>query len=140
MNVKEINEAVNTQLDGKLSKIRMIHTPDPEYYNPTMDEVKQILEETKIERLTYKKNKFDCDNFALGLKWKVGKTALKEDHREVEYCIGIVWGKIKMNDQWVNHAINWFIDDQGKIWLIEPQNDEVFDPEGMIKEVWFLYV
>lgn len=140
MTPTEINAIVNQKLHGKLSKIRMIHMPDPQYYNPTVEEVKKILEDTKIDRLTYRKNKFDCDNFALGLKWKVSKLALGQDHREVEYCVGIVWGKIKMDGEWFGHAINWFIDDQKKLWFIEPQTDEIFDPEGRIKEVWMMYV
>lgn len=140
MKVQQINTIVNRDLAGKLSKIHMIHTPDPDYYNPTMEEVKTILEDTKVDRLTYKENKFDCDNFALMLKAAFSRLALKDKERQREYCLGIVWGKIKMNGEWFGHAINWFIDDQEKLWFIEPQTDEIFDPEGRIKEVWFMYV
>jgi hypothetical protein len=60
-------------------------------------------------RQTYVNEKFDCDDFAYRL---MGQLCVPETS---DLAFGIVWTDV--------HALNLFIDNQKKIWFVEPQSD-----------------
>jgi len=141
METHKINEIVTKKLRGKLSRVNQVHMPDPEYYAPTKQEVINILKETKVDRRIYKTKKYDCDDFAFTLKQKFINKAYDESGRRRPYAFGMIWGKLKVGDDWGAHAINWFIENKNRLWLVEPQTDEIFKPsDSEIQEAWFLYM
>ncbi|NEP06717.1 MULTISPECIES: lectin MOA-related protein [Okeania] len=84
--------------------------------------------------------RFDCDDFALLLKADFAKNSYQSNNLNHSHAFGILWGN------WINnggHAINWMINEDCKLRLIEPQNDNVFfpnDPDGeLFSHIYFMF-
>ena len=138
MDNQKINEIVTKELRGRISRINQVFMPDESYRPISKDGVKKILGETLIDRRSYTGSVGDCDDFAHLLKGEFIKKAWNENGR-YPFAFGILWGQVKMQDKWVGHAINWFIDNKEKLHLVEPQTDEIFKPDkDKLKEVFFL--
>lgn len=115
--------------------------PDSEYIGISKDKVKKVLKSTSVDNQKYKKSVGDCDDFAFLLKAEFIKEAWNERDERNPYAFGILWGEVKLNQGWVNHAINWFVTHDHKIYLVEPQADEVFRPtEENCRNIFFLYI
>ena len=100
----DINEASSIMLD-KLEEMGV----DAEIYLPDMNfKVYKKADVTKsqslheISAIRFVAESHDCDDFAAKL---FGKWA------------GLVWTNV--------HALNWFIDENGIFWWIEPQNKKI---------------
>ena len=76
--------------------------------------MKAYLEEDYSNWKIYKKDTYDCDNFALHLWSKVKK----------DYPL-LAFGYILSS----SHAFNIFIDDKLQIWFVEPQSDKIMSVE-----------
>lgn len=115
-----------------------IHIVDGKYGCYPKSEVERFLKSDVIDKLKYHKERFDCDNFALALagreaEWYAGGV------NESGSAFGIVHGDIRKKETDTKkrpHAINFFIDDEGELWLIEPQNDKMFKPTSN-STFWF---
>jgi hypothetical protein len=82
--------------------------------------------------LSYTKAIMDCDDFALVFAAIVAKSAYNCGHKcQPAFCI--IWSK--------THAFNGFIDDQDKLHIYEPQNNNiVFRPgeDYNLDKIWFM--
>ena len=110
---------------------------DEQYYCPTMDEVKEIIKKNTIDRIQYTDEVFDCDDYALALKYHFIKQAYTDKHRKHPYCMGMVMGNI-LED--IPHAINFVITNTLELFLIEPQTDEILQPTKLDREIYFMYM
>ncbi len=141
MKPQEIDAIVTKELRGKLSNIRQVCTPDTEYNSVPKSLMEEILKKTDDRRYGYSKYEklvLDCDDFALLLQAEVIRYAWKSGKRR-PMAVGQVWGKIKVEGKWTNHAVNWFIDDQKEVWFLEPQTDEIFKPtDNKVKDIYYL--
>lgn len=101
---------------------------DSQYCCPYKSDVVTYLKTDFTDTFQYKTELFDCDDFSrvlLGrfIEW------YSQAKAERAICFGIIWGKIlKEEEQDTNsgHSVNFFIDETGKLWLVEPQNDQLF--------------
>jgi len=93
-----------------------IKTGDGEYILCDMDDVRKFLQRDLVDKKQYRKRIFDCDDFSFVLK---GRACLELSG----CCVGIVW--VVKPDRG-KHALNFFIDQDGDMWYIEPQTDEIF--------------
>ena len=115
-----------------------IHIEDGKYGCYSRSEVERFLKSDSVDKLKYHKQRFDCDNFALALagreaEWYAGGV------NESGSSFGIVHGDIRKEETDTEkrpHAINFFIDNEGELWLIEPQTDEIFKPTSN-STFWF---
>ncbi len=88
-----------------------IYLSDNEYTLCHYDDVAYFLAINEIDKMSYKKEEFDCDDFA---------TALWGDFSKPPFSgltIGLVWTNV--------HALNLVITDDYKILFLEPQTDEL---------------
>ena len=99
---------IHTASSILLDKIEEMGMPEAEIYLPdtaikvyNKERVKLFLRLNEVSEIVYTAE-FDCDDFAAEL---FGRFA------------GLVWTNI--------HALNWFIDDVGKFYFIEPQSDKI---------------
>jgi len=95
-----------------------IRIADSDYSAPTLQEFSAWLLEDRIDVRTYHPEWFDCDDFARALRCKIFKIgqALKTT-LTVLYCEG------HAPDDY--HAFNLLISDTDRIFIIEPQDDQV---------------
>ena len=87
-------------------------------------------------KLKYTPNIFDCDDFALVFASTVTYSAFRSMYK-IQIAFGIAWSDV--------HAYNVFICDDGKVYIYEPQNNNVVglldsDLAEMYKtkKIWFM--
>ena len=131
----EVRQEVTKQLGKKLAKNFGLYIADAEYFCPPVADAKEIIKNSGVDRNTWTKDKFDCDDFALVLKGHFSEAAYKNGNRRKPHCMGIVWGSLPGP-----HAINWMINSDRKLRFIEPQNDKVFFPRATDKNIYFMLV
>lgn len=133
----ELRNILQTQLNNP----DRMHITDAMYGLYSMNDLKGFLESDYTDSLKYVKESFDCDNFAMVLlghekEWYgQGKTFCGS-------CFGYLAGDIRKSEtdtERRGHAVNFFIDENKKVWLIEPQTDAIFELTSNSK-VWIAIV
>lgn len=137
INPIQIQSVIEDAFKRRFTSDFYLQVADEEYYCPSMDEVKEIIKKNTIDRMQYTDDVFDCDDYALGLKYHFIKQAYKNKHREHPYCMGIIMGNI-LED--IPHAINFVITNTLELYLIEPQTDEILQPTEKDREIYFIYM
>ena len=119
-----VNAIVRSQLAGKIHPSATIRYGDGTYYLPTISEIRNLLAASQSDRRTWTAERFDCDDFSYVLKGEAAAHSYNSADFRFGLCVGIIWG----NFDWVNgyHAVNWFIDSQRSLYLIEPQTDLIY--------------
>jgi hypothetical protein len=79
-----------------------IYLPDNDMKFYRKKDVKNYLGITEVDKIPFIDEAHDCDDFAAEL---FGLFA------------GLIWTTA--------HAFNWFVDENGQLWFIEPQNDKM---------------
>jgi len=97
-----------------------VYFKDSRYLLVPMDQVERLLNWDGTDEFAYVSEQYDCDNYELRLWGQVN--SLPE------------WAGISLGMVWFSepaHALNFFVDVEGKVWLIEPQSDTIFEkPQG----------
>jgi hypothetical protein len=100
------------------------------YYTAPLGAFNTFLQQDDLDQHAYLADRFDCDDFAVGLK-----------ARAAEY--GITLGMIIVPKDGAAHAVNVFIArENGKVrlYIVEPQSDEVRVPTVADKEAsWGIF-
>ena len=90
-----------------------IYMRDNTYGLCSKADVEALLATTTIYKEPYISEEHDCDDFTFELMGIMSKDP---------------WSIIAKGIIWTNlHAFMCFIDDTGKLWYIEPQNNQIFD-------------
>jgi len=102
-----------------------VYQPLP--YLITFAWVKAQMVGTILCCIKYRKQTFDCDDFAVVM---MGMERLQLDKvRKAEggSTFGYVDGAIKFegDDEAKAHAMNFFVDENEKVWLVEPQTGSI---------------
>ena len=121
---ERVKTIIIESLSEKLESINNIKIGDNDYYLPTEPEYMTILTQSLIDRRTYLYQRFDCDDFAHVLKGEFSIHWYSAGESQHGICFGLMWGFF--NWQVGPHAINWVIDAEETMVLIEPQTDEVY--------------
>jgi predicted transcriptional regulator len=108
---------------------------DEKYYCPPLSDIKYLVRWNKINRKKYTSEIFDCDDFALALKYFFVKHAYSNGKRRFPHCAGIIWGFI----QGEQHAVNIVVNDKKEVLFIEPQQDYIFYPGDDDMDFNFIY-
>lgn len=132
---EEVDNLLKTQLNPT-----NIQLPDRKYFCTDTKDIVKFLATDRTNFHRYKAEVFDCDDFAHCLyseirKWIAG-TSIK-----MPLLFGYVHGDIRSSeddDTPRPHAVNFFVDNDMKLWLIEPQSDKIFEPTSN-STFWYVY-
>lgn len=133
---REIQKLIERKLRGKLVPKPDFKFGDGRYYCPPLTEVKLLVKANYIDKRVWTREKYDCDDFAIGLKYMFTTYAYRNGKRRHPYAIGMLWGRNLVEG---HHAINVIITDRKQVLFIEPQNDRVFNPRPRDKNIYFMY-
>ena len=92
-----------------------MYLSDSRYLLVPPSEVEKLLDWDATDEFVYVPELYDCDDFQFRLWGQVN--SLPE------------WAGLSMGIIWFSdpaHAMNVFVDIDGNVWLIEPQNDDMF--------------
>jgi len=128
-----VRAKLKEQLAGKLATSVRLYFPDIEYYCPSVSYTKKVLIESTTNARKYIAEVQDCDDFAMLVKGDFITDAYRNGERRAPHAMGICWGLLP-----TPHALNWVLNDDGIVRLIESQTDEVFLPRDTDKGVWLL--
>jgi hypothetical protein len=93
-----------------------LYLSDNEYKTAPLGEYKRFLSASQVDKHKYVSEYFDCDDFSYAL---MGEFSIP---KWSALAFGIVWTETTTG----NHALNFFIDNNLDVWLIEPQTDSIF--------------
>lgn len=97
---------------------------DTIYYLPSEQEVREILAATRIGRLAYIDERFDCDDFAFGVKSEFSLYAYEHfEGTKLPILFGVVMGRFDWQRGVARHAACFFVtgDEQRTVQLVEPR-------------------
>ena len=88
---------------------------DAKYKTTTKKEIERYLKYDLTDTWDYVPEYFDCDNSSYSLMGHLSNPDWG--------CLtfGIVWTKVPGGA----HAVNCFIDNNGEVWIVEPQTDSI---------------
>jgi hypothetical protein len=92
---------------------------DEYFYLPSIDLVKRLLRKNKTDKLDYKPVVSDCDDFS---------DVLLGDLTKMTWTGGYAFGQLWFinEEMGFGHACNLFVDNTKTIYIIEPQNDGIY--------------
>lgn len=109
-----INQIKNILIDG-LNIKKNIFLSDKSYGLCTKKEFLNWLRINKVNLRLYRVIKHDCDDYSYELMGQASEW-------NSDIAFGIVW----VNTGKGHHGLNLLIDNEEKIWFVEPQNDKMF--------------
>lgn len=89
---------------------------DYRYRLPSLDTIKKFLAEDDTNTLEYVPDYADCDDFSFVLQGAMEKRFWSRG-----YAFGILW---YYNERF-GHAVNFVVDRDRQLWIVEPQNDSI---------------
>jgi len=131
----ELQVLIAQQLGPKLASQYTVRLGDGEYFCTPLAEAKKIIKASRLNKKTWVRERFDCDDFAHVLKAHFAEAAYKDGSRRAAHCFGVVWGSLPGP-----HAINWMVNDDKKLRFIEPQSDKVYLPKSTDENIYFMLV
>jgi hypothetical protein len=133
LSADKIRQLITKQLEGKFDKSIMIYLADSEYYCAPLDDIKEVISNSRLDKNTWVAERFDCDDFAHVLKAHFCESAYSDGKRRTAHAFGVVWGNLPDP-----HAINWVVTSDMKLRFVEPQSDEIFIPRPTDKDIYFM--
>ena len=124
----EVYKIINSSL--KITDNTRIKLADRGYYAISLLDIKKFLLVDASDLHKYKPEIFDCDDFAVVLLGR-NREWFSKVNMEFSSTFGIVVGDIRRNETDTEpryHAMNFIITNEKKLFLIEPQNDSVYEP------------
>ena len=117
-----------------------ISTDDNVYLLLDEKVLKKMLKRDGTDKLKYRKEGGDCDDFAEILNGRVKEQAMLCDF-DKGAAFGTVAGQLYEVGQEnpVNHKMNIVVTTKREVWLVEPQNDKWFRPDKR-NEYWYIIV
>ena len=103
----------------------LFHNSDAHYKLIDIEHFKKWLKLNPVNSKTYELETHDCDNFSKELLGDVS-------HWDPALAFAEVWMRPPGGGC---HALNAIIDLDKKLWLVEPQTDQIFKPT----KLWFTY-
>jgi len=118
---------------------RLVLVPDRICKTASVKEYEWVLSLDRLDKAQYEREFFDCDDFAWAL---MGRLSIGD---WAAYAHGVVWTEVDVETHEeleargnrrvggvAAHALNFFIDVNHKLWFIEPQTDQILEPEWVI--------
>lgn len=93
-----------------------IFLSDEYYLKDSKQALIEFLSDDDTDKFMYKSVITDCDDFSFRLMGNASFGDLEGT------AFGILWSKVPNGV----HAVNFYVDDEFNVWVIEPQNDIIF--------------
>ena len=116
-----LEEVDLSRLIGELNSLSAgtpVYLTDRQYKTTSVIELQRYLKYDLTDKQQYVHEYYDCDDYSFSLLGSINNPAWGM------LPFGVIW---VVRDNQPPHACNIFVDDNYKIWCVEPQNDEVFD-------------
>ena len=104
----------------------LFHNSDTKYKLVDVEHFKKFLEENPVDNRTYQPEIHDCDNYSVELMGDVSKY-------DPSLAFGEIWLRLPSGK---THAMNFLIDLDMKLFLVEPQTDHIFKPNKLYFTYW----
>jgi hypothetical protein len=97
---------------------------DSSYYLPSLREMQAFISAHPITSSIYLGEGFDCDDYTFVFKGNM--SLFTRDNLQLKHsvCVGIAWGYFTWRPEY--HAVNWFLDNDGVLRWIEPQDGNIY--------------
>jgi hypothetical protein len=95
-----------------------VFVSDIAYRLPSVETVKRFLALDDTDSLYYARHFADCDDFAFALQGAQERLFWGRG-----YAFGVLW----YYSERFGHAVNFFIDKDRRLWIVEPQNDRILE-------------
>lgn len=106
----------------------LFHHSDKYYNLVDINHLKNYLKFNPVDQRQYITESHDCDDFSFILQGDVTRW-------DSDLAFGIVWATTPRG---VGHALNVCVGTDKKIYFVEPQSDQVFEPTDEWKTWWVL--
>ena len=123
---EEVTSIIRNDLKDQLASNVKISLADRYYYTPSVTHVKDICSVSRVNNKRWLSERYDCDDFAISLKRDFAYDAYHNLEYTGAHAFGILWGTYGEG----GHAVNWFIGDDLKLRIVEPQNDSIYTPDS----------
>lgn len=100
-----------------------IFATDAAYLTPTFDDIQTFLQQSTAQDYTYVAERHDCDDYAQILQGELRQYEYYL-HNNRSWAFGQAFGPLK-SDATQLHAFNMFIDPSNRLWLVEPQSNDI---------------
>ncbi|WP_340819063.1 lectin MOA-related protein [Methanolobus sp. WCC4] len=138
LNSNEVKSLLRDKLGNKLNEGCKFLFADDTYYCSPISDIDRLVH-NRTDKLDWVIEKYDCDDFALSLKYEFIKDAYLDGARRYPHCLGILWGEgLDENEETYGHAINVVVTDMMEVLFIEPQEDCISPPERY-DNIYFIY-
>lgn len=140
ISAKEMQTILEKHLGGSRTQYNPI-LKDSQYTLFSLNTLKRFLAKNRADNIDYTKESFDCDDFADVLMGDVKRWLLSD--LKGGHPFGTILGDIRHDinsSKPYPHAMNIFVDNERKVWLIEPQNDRIYTPLPENSAYWYVYL
>jgi len=127
---KEYSEISHNEVYDIVSRVfprAKIYLSDQKYKLISVGKLKEFLAQDKTDEMKYKAERFDCDNFSYRLMGYI-------QDWNADLAFGIIW----ITGKNYSHALNCFISNERKFYLVEPQSDAVYEPNNKKYKGWLV--
>ena len=97
-----------------------------QYYVPTSAEIKQIVSESDVRGILYRRGLMECENYAWFLHSDVKRWGVRNNF-EAPIAFGFALGTRIESSRDPVHAVNFCVTREG-VYLIEPQTYQIISP------------
>lgn len=125
LSATEVRNIIKEQLHVDDAKI---FVGDREYLAYSVEKLKEFLAEDLVNKLTYRTDVLDCDDFARILQGREREWFARTSQVNCGSTLGCVWGDLRPSEdstQPYHHAMNFFIDNERRLFMVEPQTDSM---------------
>ena len=133
--MKISSKGLRAELKNKFPTISFMWVPDYNLWKPTLAEMKAAIKLSEVDRARFLDDINDCDDFALQLNADIkrmrafdGEAGKIPKDQWYPWAFGEVFGT-KFNGWPLGHSANICLCQEG-IFLIEPQNDQIWLADG----------
>jgi len=100
-----------------------IFATDRFYLAPNVNDIRAFLEQSTTKDYVYVAERHDCDDFAQIMQGELRQYEYTQGNNH-SWAFGQAFGPEKADEAQL-HAFNMFIDRSRRLWLVDPQNNEV---------------
>lgn len=115
-------------LHAELKRVgfREIRFSDESYVSPSREWLGDFAKHLKRNAPDYFAEKFDCENFARWAACEADKALYKSDSTGAGHTLAEATCVIRVDGALQAHALNVVFCDDGRLYVLEPQNGSVF--------------
>jgi len=118
---KDLTELIKPQIQLYMPEIEKnnFFISDTKYKLTSIEEAKRYSKESIIQFTSWRAEKHDCDEFSFRLMGHWNNKGAGQ------FAFGIIWS--------YSHAFNLFVDNNKKIWGVEPRNNKFVEINKLVK-------